>query len=184
VEQLSGKPAELGPALTEGRGSWWAGGYGGLAPGWCLSQWDRAPVVPHRAEALQGLMDGSPRGRGLVVPRVAGAQQGLKGSGLGVGEQVFWRALELAPGWGLVWMGGGDPGGRGSGGVVEGQISWCVVGLGAGGQHGLRGRDSALRGSGARLWPGAACGVESLAEWSSSSADLPGWGFGRLAIFY
>jgi hypothetical protein len=52
-------------------------------PGCCLSQQGKAPVFPHGVEALQGLMDRSPRGGDLVILCMAGAQQGLKGGGLG-----------------------------------------------------------------------------------------------------
>jgi hypothetical protein len=54
------------------------------APGWYLSQWGLAPVIPHGAGARQGLIvRGSLSGGGPVVACVAGAQQGLKGGGLG-----------------------------------------------------------------------------------------------------
>jgi hypothetical protein len=56
VDRLSGKPVELGPAPHREQVSWQAGGCGCLTPGWCLSQQDRAPVVPHGAGARQGLM--------------------------------------------------------------------------------------------------------------------------------
>jgi hypothetical protein len=39
-------------------------------------------------------------------------------------------------------------------------------------------------GSGAGLWPSTACGVESLAEWSSSSADIQGGDLAGQLIFY
>jgi hypothetical protein len=49
-------------------------------------------------------------------------------------------------------------------------------------QRSLRGWDPTAGGSSARLWPGAARGAESRAEWNSGSAaiwgeDLAGWLF-------
>jgi hypothetical protein len=86
VERLSRKPVELGPALQREQGSWQAGGCGCLTPGWWLSQQGRAPVIPHGAGARQVLM-----GRWvLAIPGMAGAQQGLKGSGLVGEEQLSW----------------------------------------------------------------------------------------------
>jgi hypothetical protein len=52
-------------------------------------------------------------------------------------------------------------------GMAEGQVSWWCTDLVQ-----PRGRNPAVRGSGTGLWPGADRGVESLAEQSSSSADL------------
>jgi hypothetical protein len=86
VEQLSGKPVELGLALTKGQSSCQASGCCCLTPCWCLSQWGGAPVVPEGN--LQGLMGWSLRGGGPVIPPVAGAQEGLKGSGLGEGAGI------------------------------------------------------------------------------------------------
>jgi hypothetical protein len=134
VEQLSGKPLEPGLPLPEGWDYWPAGGCGCLAPVWCLSQRGGAPVIPHGARALQGLMGGSRRSWGPVVQRIAGAQQGMKGGGLG--GQVSQQAVEPAPGWGPVQTGGGDSGGHGSGGTAEGRVSRHGVGPGAGGRRG------------------------------------------------
>jgi hypothetical protein len=96
VEQLSGKPAELGPALPEGWGSWWTGGCSCLMPGSCLSQQGGAPVIPHGSAAQHDLMGGgSPRGGGPVIPHIAGPQQGLKGGGLGDGYPAeLWDQLQ------------------------------------------------------------------------------------------
>jgi hypothetical protein len=127
-----------GSAPPEGQGSWWAGGYSCLMPGRCLSQWGRAPVVPHRAGARQGLMGGgSLKGRGPVTPRIAGVQQRLKGGGLGRGADILGscgtssRLGSNADGW---W---------GS------QWSWCDP-------MQLRGGYPAVCGSSAGLWPGTA----------------------------
>jgi hypothetical protein len=119
-------------------------------PGLCLSQLGGAPVVPHGAGTLQGLMGrGSPRGSGL-------------GEGVGGYPGKLWDWL-----WAEVRCGQG-----------AGILAWCgsSSGLEAGVQ--LRGRypgsawiwcgqrigDPAVCGSGTGLWPGAAQGVESLAE--------------------
>jgi hypothetical protein len=104
------------------------------------------------------------RGRSMFIPRAAGAQQGLKGGGLG-GTCIL---ASCGIGSGLAWTGGGDPGGHGSGGRAEGCVFWRGVGREAGGMGIL------ACGSGAGLWPGAARGGESPAEWSSGSADLRG----------
>jgi hypothetical protein len=63
---------------------------------------------------------------------------------LGAG-QVSQQAVGPALGWGPAWPGGGYPGG-----------AWICLGR--------RGEDHTLCGSGAELWPGAARGVESLAQ--------------------
>jgi hypothetical protein len=94
---------------------------------------------------------------------MAGAQQGLKGSGLvggGGARPVSLRAVGPAPGW--------DPGGRGSGGTAKERVF----------RHGVvraaEGRASRVCGSRTELWPGAAPGADSPAEQSSGFADL--WG--------
>jgi hypothetical protein len=56
VEQLSGKPVQLDPALPRRRGSWQAGGCSCFTPGWYLSQQGRAPVISHGDGARQGPM--------------------------------------------------------------------------------------------------------------------------------
>jgi hypothetical protein len=58
-------------------------------------------------------MAGSLRGRGLVIPHVAGAQEGLKGGGLR--GWVSQLTVGLAPGWGPAQLTGRDPSGYGSG---------------------------------------------------------------------
>jgi hypothetical protein len=95
---------------------------------------------------------GNLRGGGPVVPHVAGAQQGLKGSGLGGGA-----GFPASCGTGSV-LGSGMDGWQGS------QLSDPVVRL--------RGRYPTVCGSGAGLWPGSAQGAESPAQWSRGSADL------------
>jgi hypothetical protein len=156
---LSGKPVELGPAPPKRPGSWQAGGCGCLSPGWCLSLWGRAPVVPRGAGAWQGLMGGeSLSGGGLVIPRIAGAQQGLKAGGLLRG--VSRGAVGLAPGWRPVPVGGGDPGGCGYSGTAEGWVSPHDVGLSAGGWQGQVSRH-------VRVW----CGTVA---WCSQRGGEPG----------
>jgi hypothetical protein len=91
--------------------------------------------VPYGAVALQGLLGRSLRGRGPVIPCIAGAQQGLKGDGLG-GGWISQRSVGLALGWGPAQMRGGDPGGRGSSAIAKRRVSGCGVGPGAGGQCG------------------------------------------------
>jgi hypothetical protein len=98
----------------------------------------------------------------LVVPRVAGAQQGLKGSGLRGEGRVSWRAVGPAPGWGQEQTGGGDPGGCGSSGMAKGRVFWCGVAFVAEGQI------SPSLWVWKELWLGAAQGAER----SSGSADL------------
>jgi hypothetical protein len=68
VEQLTGKPVELGLAPAEGRGSWRAGGCSCLTPGWRLSQQGKALLIPHGAGAQQGLRGGEPEGWGSGCP--------------------------------------------------------------------------------------------------------------------
>jgi hypothetical protein len=111
----------------------------------------------------------------LVVPRMAGAQQGLKGSGLG-GGAVSWWVVVLAPGWGLAQTGGGDPGGRGSSSMnnmwvfqhgvasaAEGRVSCCVwVWNRVVAWHIQRGREPSR-----------------TEQWLCRPM---GWGFGRLAV--
>jgi hypothetical protein len=170
VEWLSGKTLELGLALPDKRGSWWAGGFSCLLPGWCVSQWGGAPVIPQGAAAHLGLMGrGSLRGGGLVIPHVAGAQQGLNGGGLGVWASQ--QAVGSAPSWGLARPGSGYPGGLGSGSMAYGRVSRHGVGLVLGWRLaqlkggypcggwipcGPRGRDPAVHVSSTGLWPGAA----------------------------
>jgi hypothetical protein len=108
--------------------AWQASGSCSLAPGWCLSQARQGSIHSTWSWSQAG-PDG--RGGGLFVPRVAGAQQGLKGSGLGEG-----RAVGLAPGWGPAQTDSGDPGGRGSGGMAKGRVFRRGVGLKAGGPRG------------------------------------------------
>jgi hypothetical protein len=76
----------------------------------------------------------SPRCGGLIVPYIAGAQQGLKGGGLGEGSwypSKLWDQLWTGS-WGPAQTGGRDPGGRGSGGVAKGWVFQHGVGLAAG----------------------------------------------------
>jgi hypothetical protein len=133
----------MGPAPPEGRSSWPASGCGCLMSGCCLSQQGRVPVVPHGPGAWQGLMGrGSPRGGGLVIPQVAGSQAGPEGWWLG--GLSHW-AVGLAPDgwwWGSPW-------------------SWIW--------YAPRGRDPAICGSGAGLWPGTAWGAES---WQKGAVAL------------
>jgi hypothetical protein len=123
VEQLSGKPLELRSALHRGQGSWQAGGYGCLSPGWCLSQGSKAPVIPHGAGARQGLMGEVGSGH----PTRGWGSAGLKGSGLGGKGGYPSKPVGPAPGWGPVQTGGGDPGGHGSGGMTKGWVFQCGV---------------------------------------------------------
>jgi hypothetical protein len=99
---------------------------------------------------------GCPRRRGLVIPQVAGAQQGLKGGGPGAGAGMYpgelWDQLLAGVRCGQV---AGIP-------VVLDPMAW------------LRGGYPGVCGSGLGLWPGTVQGAKSPAEWSSSSADL--WG--------
>jgi hypothetical protein len=125
---------------------------------------------------------GSPRGRVLVLPRVAGAQQGLRGGGLE--GRVSWWGVGLARSWGPEWLMGRDPGGRGSSmglrhGAAKRRVSRWHVDL-----CGPRGGDPAVHGSGTGLWPGAAGGVESPAEWSSGSGSLQDWDLAGRLFFY
>jgi hypothetical protein len=143
VEWLSGKPVELGLAPPRG---WFPG--------------RRVPAaVSHQAGPYW-------RGRGPVVPHVAGTHQGLKDSGLGWGTGI-------PASWGWAWTGSRDPGGCGSGGMAKGWVFWQDVGWGWQPAW-LRDGYPAMCGSGTELWPGAARGVESQAEWSSGSADQLG----------
>jgi hypothetical protein len=123
VEQLFGKPVELGPVPHREQDSWQAGGCGCLTPGWYLSHQGGAPVVPHIAEARQGLMGGvgsgcPTHGWGSTEPE----GQWVQGEG-----QVSQQAVGLAPVWGPVQTGGGDPGGCGSGGTAKGRVFWRGV---------------------------------------------------------
>jgi hypothetical protein len=118
VERLSGKPAELWPALHKERGSWQVGGCGCLTPGWCLSQQGGAPVVPHGAGARQGLMGGVGSGH----PTCGWGSVGPEGQGAQGEGQVSQRAVGPAPGWGPAQTGGGDPGGRGSHDRAKGRV--------------------------------------------------------------
>jgi hypothetical protein len=98
---------------------------------------------------------------------VAGAQQGLKGSGLQGGAGIpascgTGSRLGSGADW---WR---DPGGHGSVAWPRGRYSGVVW------PAWLRDGYLVVCGSGAELWPGAARGAESPAEQSSSSADL--WG--------
>jgi hypothetical protein len=148
---LSEKPVQLGLALHREQGSWQAVRSSCLTPGWCLSQQGRAPVVSHRAGARQGLMGGV----GSGLPTRGWGSAGPEG------QWVSLQAVGLAPGWGLVQIGGGDPSGRGSRGTAKGWVFWCAVA-------------TTVCGSRTELWPGADQGAESSAERSSGSADL--WG--------
>jgi hypothetical protein len=102
-----------------------------------------------------------------------GAQQGLKGSGLrerGRYPRELWDWL-LAGVWHRLVVGSWWSWPRGG---YSGMV-WPVQ---------LRDGDSAMCGSGTELGPGTAGGAESLAERSSSSADLRGRDLaGRLFLY-
>jgi hypothetical protein len=114
----------------------------------------------------------------LVIPCIAGAQQGLKSSGFGGRDRYpselcdrlqagVWRRLVagIPVVMGLV----AQPRGRYSGMVWPAQ---------------LRDVYPAMCGYRIELWPGAAGWVESLAEWSSISGNLQGRDLsGRLFLY-
>jgi hypothetical protein len=135
VEQLSGKPVELGSALPEGRGSWQAGGCSCLMPGWCLSQQGGAPVIPHEAGARRGLVGVESEGPGSGHPTHSCGSAGPEG--WWAWGRVSWRAVGPAPGWVPERPGDRYPSG-----------AWI--------QRGLRGGYPSVCGSGVGLWPSAA----------------------------
>jgi hypothetical protein len=107
VEWLSGKPVELGPSHAR------------LVP----VPVGRAPVIPQRAGARQNLMGGQgPKCKGLVVLRIAEAQQGLNHAGLRVEGWYPGKLVGLALGCGPAWTGNGNPGGHGLGGAARGRV--------------------------------------------------------------
>jgi hypothetical protein len=117
VEQLSGKPVELGPAPPKGQGSWRAGGCSCLMPSLCLFQRGGAPVVSYGAGAWQGLRGQEAEGRRSGRPTQFGSQQELKGGGLE--GQVSWWVVGPAGDWCQAWPGAGIP-------------VWCGSGTGLG----------------------------------------------------
>jgi hypothetical protein len=147
VEWFSGKPVELGPAPPEGQGSWQAGGRACLMPSGCLSQWGRAPVIPHGSGARQGLRGRELEGQVSSCPMCSWCSAWPEG----------WWAQGCSTEWprarypGVVWV-----------------SCWCVD------PAQQRGGDPAMNGSGTRLWRGVAQGAENLAEWSCGSAGLQG----------
>jgi hypothetical protein len=177
VERLSGKPVELGSAPPEGQGSWWAGGCGCLSPrlvgrGSSPSTRSWSPAGPDGQGSLRG---GDP-----VVPCVAGAQQGLKGGGLGAGVLASCgTSSEL----GSSAAGCGNPGGLGSGGRSEGRVSRSSVGVVWGWRQAL------LRGAypgGVWIRPAVGlargCGLAQPKGWKArqnGAAALQAYGVGR-----
>jgi hypothetical protein len=158
VERLSGKPVELGQLHI---GSRVPGSLGGAS----VSHQDGA--CPSRVGLQLFHMDLEP-GRASWVGWIlvmAGAQQGLKGSGLGEGAGMPASCGTGSRLWRRLWR---DLGGHGSVAWPRGRYS-CVVW-----PAWLRDGYPIVCGSGAELWPSAARGAESPAEQSSSSADLRG----------
>jgi hypothetical protein len=159
-----GSLVELGPALPKGWGVQQAGECGCFTPAWCLSQWGSTPLVPQGAGDRQGLMGGVGFHLSHAWLRLSRACS-VVGSGGGAGQS----AVGPVPGWGLVQSGGGDPSGRGSGGMTEGPLFWCCVGLWAGGQQGWE------MGIPPCVGLAHSCGLAQL-------CGPTGRGFGRLAV--
>jgi hypothetical protein len=123
------------------------------------------------------------RGGGLVIPCMAGVQQGLKGSGLG-GRGGYpgklWDRLQagvlcrLVVRILVVVVLRAQPRGRYSGMVWVWQLEASVG----------RVVYPTVCGSGTGLWPGTAQGAESRAEQSIGSADLCGGDLACQLLFY
>jgi hypothetical protein len=126
------KACRAGASSTQGQGSWQAGGCSCLAPGWCLSQRGRAPVVPNGAGVRQGLMGRVDSGH----PTCGWGSAGPEGQLAWREVWVFQQAVGPAPGWGLAQTGGRDPSGRGSGSTAKVRVFLRGVGPKAGGQRG------------------------------------------------